>query len=716
MRSSRGEKWRHSSAITLRILDAIKVTLGPGLAVQEIITGFESRVVILKNVPGGVTLPQIKAVVSPFGDILDIRRSESHPGNTTVKVVFVDHRHASEAAKSLDGRYLFGVCLATCLASQQCTALGKGVVHDGDVMLTFPAPCKSAFVGYPTLEAAKNAIRIADRAQMGDYILHAYSHSGMPQLGTHTVKFDGLPVDAEADEMIVFGPNTGTMFTRQNYRSLDDALLELQYKLETYGELVSIRVIGPPFEKQSVRAWAHFTSSSAAKRASKDYNRRRPWYFGQGTVQARYTMSISYHLPKRVFNVLEDMLRQIRDRFYNNRIYCDVVFRTQYINEDRSVGVKLVSEDLAILTNLKNSFEEVIRGEVVRLDSQVVWDPLFARAPGAAFIASLERDHPMVLIQVDKLKSCIRLFGSPSRASCVRKSIQHKAVELRIRKIHSIPLDHEFLPFFLHSALRRLQQDLGPENVYIDPWTSTLKVHGDQDAIRVANLLVNGARQAPRPQMQSRGESEADCCPVCLDKVSLPITLECGHTWCKECLSDYLRSAIDTKSFPLLCLGGSAHCQHRIPLEVARALLSSEEFEKVVHASFLAYIHSRPSEFHYCPTPDCQQVYRTAPPDVVLQCPSCMIRICGSCHVEFHEGKRCADPEKEEFRKFSEWSTGRDVQRCPECKTFIERESGCNHMTCIRCRMHICWVCLETFSESRECYDHLQKVHGGIGL
>ena len=34
------------------------------------------------------------------------------------------------------------------------------------------------------------------------------------------------------------------------------------------------------------------------------------------------------------------------------------------------------------------------------------------------------------------------------------------------------------------------------------------------------------------------------------------------------------------------------------------------------------------------------------------------------------------------------------ARRCPECRVWIEKNGGCAHMTCMRCRREFCWDCL----------------------
>jgi len=47
--------------------------------------------------------------------------------------------------------------------------------------------------------------------------------------------------------------------------------------------------------------------------------------------------------------------------------------------------------------------------------------------------------------------------------------------------------------------------------------------------------------------------------------------------------------------------------------------------------------------------------------------------------------------------QFSHWQNGRDVKRCPGCRTVIEKNGGCPHMTCVKCSHEFYWCCCRDY-------------------
>ncbi|TFY62531.1 hypothetical protein EVJ58_g3795 [Rhodofomes roseus] len=705
--------------ITLTILNGTRVTYGPGFEVCSVVTGFEPRQIVLGNLPRRITPAAITAALEPFGAVVSVvvsfKANECRKGTAMARVTFAAPGQARQAVSSLDDAHLFDKNVTARLLTGRDSMPGKARLTDGDVLLEFPCPYRVAYVGYPSRAVAEEAIAKANGTEFRGNWVTAKVHEGLPRVGSCTVQLRGLPVDVELKDLARYGKFEDGMLQRPNYTSLQSAIHRLSDKLEKAGDLITFNILPPPYKRCTVRAYAHFDSYAAAQRVRAQLHKTVQLFCGNGTLYATHTPMLEYTLPPGVFDALATDIRLFNSyvwRSYERGSSISIVDRRNSPDSTLPVLVKLASQDMRSLTRMKAHFEHLLRGDKVTKNGEVVWDGFFSRGGGAQYLEELERRYAGVLVNKDPRKRVLSLFGPAEKRDAIRAEILAKVAQLRKQKTHVIPLPGRLIGLFHHSDLAALRRQYGQENVDLDPWARVLKIRGEDEAHEAALLAVKRARDRHSGERQRHGVE----CPVCFDEVTSPVKLDCGHTWCKSCLQGYLRASVESKTFPLSCLGDEARCSHLIPIGLAQDILSSKDFEDVVHASFRAYVHSRPLEYHYCPTRDCEQVYRVGSDNSVLQCPSCLIRICPKCHAEYHEERSCRYNETVSQLLFDEWKGGHDVKDCPKCKTAIEREAGCNHMTCTRCNTHICWACLSTFDNSGEVYEHMRLIHGGIGL
>src|SRR5437763_3398943 len=78
----------------------------------------------------------------------------------------------------------------------------------------------------------------------------------------------------------------------------------------------------------------------------------------------------------------------------------------------------------------------------------------------------------------------------------------------------------------------------------------------------------------------------------------------------------------------------------------------------------------------------------------VVICESCGEKSCYTHEVIWHMDQTCK--EYEEQKKSSDFATGdyikRNTKACPGCSMPIEKDQGCNHMTCTKCSYEFCWL------------------------
>ena len=95
----------------------------------------------------------------------------------------------------------------------------------------------------------------------------------------------------------------------------------------------------------------------------------------------------------------------------------------------------------------------------------------------------------------------------------------------------------------------------------------------------------------------------------------------------------------------------------------------------------------------WCVKPGCESYIRAESLEATkLTCSTCSTEICFKCRALWHGRSSCEEAMQKELEGWA--NTNKDnVSLCPCCRTKIEKNQGCNHMTCAFCGYEFCWSC-----------------------
>jgi len=107
-----------------------------------------------------------------------------------------------------------------------------------------------------------------------------------------------------------------------------------------------------------------------------------------------------------------------------------------------------------------------------------------------------------------------------------------------------------------------------------------------------------------------------------------------------------------------------------------------------------------------CQTPECAGKVELAENYNLdyFPCPVCRVQWCLKCNAQRHQDLGdCAAAAAVRKGKVEEKAdlgeTG--IKPCPKCKTLTEKNNGCNHMTCMRCKQDWCYSCGKTLEKGK---------------
>eukprot|EP00638_Chattonella_subsalsa_P015431 CAMPEP_0117848098 /NCGR_PEP_ID=MMETSP0949-20121206/20196_1 /TAXON_ID=44440 /ORGANISM="Chattonella subsalsa, Strain CCMP2191" /LENGTH=470 /DNA_ID=CAMNT_0005694849 /DNA_START=125 /DNA_END=1536 /DNA_ORIENTATION=- len=129
--------------------------------------------------------------------------------------------------------------------------------------------------------------------------------------------------------------------------------------------------------------------------------------------------------------------------------------------------------------------------------------------------------------------------------------------------------------------------------------------------------------------------------------------------------------------------------------------LSKEALTKYQQFSLDSFVDINRT-LRWCPGAGCPKAVKAPVQAAHVQC-TCGCAFCFKCAEESHAPAACKELArwKEKCQNESEtanWILA-NTKRCPKCSTRIEKNQGCNHMTCRQCKEEFCWICMGPWSE-----------------
>jgi len=199
-------------------------------------------------------------------------------------------------------------------------------------------------------------------------------------------------------------------------------------------------------------------------------------------------------------------------------------------------------------------------------------------------------------------------------------------------------------------------------------------------------------------------------CSICLEDDLGPNELfhmACGHEFCYTCWNGYLSQAVTGE--------GPACVDARCPNSKCTEIVTEVEVTKLTLPTSLAkyqgfelrsYVESN-NRMRWCPGKACDAVAVAALTADGFhgegQCPTCMTRFCLGCGDMRHTPASCKmmdfwTDKNHSDSESANWILAK-TKKCPKCCTRIDKNGGCNHMTCSQCKHHFCWMCMQDWNK-----------------
>ncbi|KAF1995018.1 hypothetical protein P154DRAFT_612278 [Amniculicola lignicola CBS 123094] len=207
-------------------------------------------------------------------------------------------------------------------------------------------------------------------------------------------------------------------------------------------------------------------------------------------------------------------------------------------------------------------------------------------------------------------------------------------------------------------------------------------------------------------------------CVVCGETIpipELPALMACIHPpqTCAECFSGWIASELESKGWrDIKC--PEANCKETIQHIEVQLIAKPEVFQRYDQLSTREAINDDP-DWKWCLRPRCPsgQIHPNGDAEPIITCNECGFRMCAKHNREWHVGETCQeydyrvsgqkDRDQAAQEAASQAAVNQLSRKCPgkKCAYSIEKNDGCDHMTCSKCKYEFCWLCSADYNKIR---------------
>ena len=223
-------------------------------------------------------------------------------------------------------------------------------------------------------------------------------------------------------------------------------------------------------------------------------------------------------------------------------------------------------------------------------------------------------------------------------------------------------------------------------------------------------------------EFYKKNKYPSNICLICFSEMEKDhtISLKCNHIFCSDCFTEYLKEKLKDQLTVLSTRCPLSGCNYIVTRDIFQKCLENDiNSLRIFNKCLMRNFTDSNSDLKLCPNPKCDIIVALPGHGMVeIKC-NCGYLFCFKCLRESHRPCDCDMVEFWENKTKNEGENAKwlvvNTKQCPNCHKYIEKNQGCNHMTCRKnvggCGYEFCWICLGEWKPHGSSYYECKKYN-----